>query len=80
MGRGTVPERVLILVSGTLATLSVVLVIYLMLVPEWDQAKTIAMGTILGTLLSLATAILGVIGASHLSKRNEGGNGDSDTK
>lgn len=61
------------LVSGTLAFLCVVLVAYLMITPAWDQNKTLAIGTILGSLLSLCTAILGVIGASYLSNKSDRG-------
>lgn len=84
MPRGGTPvERVLMIVATTMALLAVAFAVFVMVTPEWDPAKTLAIGTILGSLLSLSTAIIGVLGAMYLNKRSKengspnGGNNDS---
>lgn len=75
MSQGSTTEKVLIYVIATFLAISVAFAIYVMFVSQYDPARTIAFGTILGGLLSLVTAILGVSAASTLTKRSENGNG-----
>ena len=75
MSRGTTADRVLVYVSLALIGLCVLFGGYIVIAPEFDSAKTLAMGTILGALISLATAIVGVNAASSIKRNSNGGNG-----
>lgn len=75
MSQGSTTEKVLIYVVATFLAISIAFAIYVIFVSQYDPAKTIAFGTILGGLLSLVTAILGVSAASTLTKRGENGSG-----
>ena len=77
VGRGTPTEQIFSIVSIVLIGLCIMFGVYILFAPEFSSAKTLAMGTILGALISLATAILGVNAASTAArKQNSGSGGD----
>lgn len=72
----TTPDRIFAYICITICLIAAMFAAAIIFIPSFDGSKTMAMGTVLGALITLATTIAGITRAKVIDRRN--GNGIED--